>query len=380
RKLFYSTFAIGFIFLLVISLREFQRPVEIAGKDSERVIADNCLRNFGIPLLSYTYMVTPVEKEFPLAFSLQVYTHPERVIRLLLAIHRPHNFYCVHVDAKSSKQYEQMLLRAAECIGPNIFFVPDHLRTKVRWGYFTELEPDLTCSRLLLARGKRWKYWINLTGQEFPIRTNLELVLALRALNGTNLVEAIYRNRYIERLPPEGAVDLNITWYKGSVHVVVRREFVEYMNNDNKAQQLLVALKAHESMVNREIFPDEAFFPTLNHNPHVFKIPGAFLGTHEETVTGLIPRLKIWKISGEPCGSKRFIRFICMLGIGDLPRLFTAPNFFANKFMPDIEPIAYDILEFWLASKTAFEAVHGVPHSSFNLSYYATHVMAWNHL
>ena len=36
---------------------------------------------------------------------------------------------------------------------------------------------------------KKWKYFINLTGQEFPLKTNLELVRILTAYNGANDLE-----------------------------------------------------------------------------------------------------------------------------------------------------------------------------------------------
>ena len=34
-----------------------------------------------------------------------------------------------------------------------------------------------------------WKYHINLAGQEFPLKTNLELVRILKAFNGSNLIQ-----------------------------------------------------------------------------------------------------------------------------------------------------------------------------------------------
>jgi hypothetical protein len=42
----------------------------------------------------------------------------------------------------------------------------------------------------LWKRHKTWKYFINLTGQEFPLKTNYELVKILQAYNGANDVEA----------------------------------------------------------------------------------------------------------------------------------------------------------------------------------------------
>jgi beta-1,3-galactosyl-O-glycosyl-glycoprotein beta-1,6-N-acetylglucosaminyltransferase/N-acetyllactosaminide beta-1,6-N-acetylglucosaminyltransferase len=37
-----------------------------------------------------------------------------------------------------------------------------------------------------LERNTKWKYFINLTGQEFPLKTNKELVRIFTALRGAN--------------------------------------------------------------------------------------------------------------------------------------------------------------------------------------------------
>uniref|UniRef100_A0A5K3G5T2 PSD1 domain-containing protein n=2 Tax=Mesocestoides corti TaxID=53468 RepID=A0A5K3G5T2_MESCO len=44
-----------------------------------------------------------------------------------------------------------------------------------------------------------WKYLVNLVGQDFPLRTNMELVAALKALNGSNLVESVELGRFAWR-------------------------------------------------------------------------------------------------------------------------------------------------------------------------------------
>ena len=48
------------------------------------------------------------------------------------------------------------------------------------------------CSRMLqdLWQLKKWKYFINLTGQEFPLMTNLELIRTLKAMEGENVIVA----------------------------------------------------------------------------------------------------------------------------------------------------------------------------------------------
>ena len=137
--------------------------------------------------------LTQVEKEFPIAFSILMYTAPEQTERLLRAIYRPQNIYCIHVDKKSEQNIYDTMVSIASCFD-NVFVL--ERRFDVRWGTMTVLEPDLHCMSELYNASKTWKYFINLTGQEFPLRTNYELVQILKAYNGSNDIDGT-RKRYV---------------------------------------------------------------------------------------------------------------------------------------------------------------------------------------
>ena len=56
-----------------------------------------------------------------------------------------------------------------------------------QWGDVSVLLPAINCMRDLdHYYRKRWKYFINLTGQEFPLRTNWEIVQIAKIFNGSN--------------------------------------------------------------------------------------------------------------------------------------------------------------------------------------------------
>ncbi|OON20840.1 Core-2/I-Branching enzyme, partial [Opisthorchis viverrini] len=276
----------------------------------------------------------------------------DRALRLLRSIHRPHNCYCVHVDRKTRKKYRDVFEeQVRKLYGPEVFLVPFENTTVVTWGRLSVLESDLLCSRMLLERCPSWLYWINLTGHEFPLRTNWELVTALKLLNGSNAIEATLKSRYSTRLPTSHDLPFQFTWYTGSVHIVARREFVDYIHNNPKAIHLLNVLRHHELTRNVRTITDETFFSTLNHNPDTFPVPGAFLGEHEPKAIKSVARYKVWDWQDKPCGTGYWVRRICMLGLKDLPSLQTAPEFFANKFIVSVEPEAYDKLEQWISEK-----------------------------
>ena len=131
--------------------------------------------------------LTKDELEFPLAFGVLAYKDIEQVERLLRAIYRPHNYYCIHVDLVGAEDVNKTyaaLKNISKCFDNVI--VPEN-RVDVIWGTISILQAEITCMEHLW-RVPRWKYYINLAGQEFPLKTNLEVVKILKAMKGANIV------------------------------------------------------------------------------------------------------------------------------------------------------------------------------------------------
>lgn len=60
--------------------------------------------------------VRPSDSEFPIAFNILVHWHLEQFERLLRAIYRPQNVYCIHVDAKASRTFHSAVAAIAKCL------------------------------------------------------------------------------------------------------------------------------------------------------------------------------------------------------------------------------------------------------------------------
>ncbi|XP_059144081.1 beta-1,3-galactosyl-O-glycosyl-glycoprotein beta-1,6-N-acetylglucosaminyltransferase-like [Physella acuta] len=299
-----------------------------------------------------TCSMTQEEEEFPIAFSILVFKHVEMVERLLRAIYRPQNYYCIHVEAKADKEVFLAVSAIAQCF-TNVFLTAE--RVDVQWGEFSVLEPELICMKQLW-RYTKWKYFINLTGQEFPLKTNAQLVKILKAYNGANDVEGklikFRKNRWPTK-PPR-----RLRPVKGSVHVVVNRDFVDYILHNNTAKDLL-------EWVKETVVPDETFFATLNYNPHL-GIRGSYKGDPDihRLIKPYLARFKNW--GGIPCAG-RTVREICILSTGDVPMLFDTKELFANKFYLWEDFLSVGCLEEKLMNDTRDEFL-GV--KTFNVSYY----------
>ena len=128
----------------------------------------------------------PEERDFPIAYSILLYRSAGMVERLLRAIYRPHNHYCLHVDAKAPNEMHLAMAALSRCFH-NVQLVPDPV--EVYWGYYGLLQAELSCMKLLVQYTK-WRYFINLTGEEFPLKTNLEIVRILGIMEGRNEVSS----------------------------------------------------------------------------------------------------------------------------------------------------------------------------------------------
>ena len=61
----------------------------------------------------------------------------------------------------------------------------------------------------------------------------------------------------------------------------------------------------------------------------------------------------------------KWVREICIFGIGDMPWLYDRPELFANKFHQDFEYVTYDCMEQLIFNRTVEDSIH-----NFNPTYY----------
>ena len=233
-----------------------------------------------------TYHVTDEEKEFPIAFSILTYKDSDQTERLLRAIYRPQNVYCIHVDGNSPPVLHIALNGIANCF-ENVFNVSK--TEKVFYNHMTRLKADLNCMTDLLAVSQKWKYFINLPHQTFPLKTNLEIVKILKIYNGSNDIEGIitpermmpyrikFRHRYNHKNhswvsigTQNSSLPHNAAMVKGSAYGIFSRSFVRFVIHDKKTKDILDYLEDVKS-------PDEYYWAILNHNK-VLQAPGQFTG------------------------------------------------------------------------------------------------------
>jgi len=142
--------------------------------------------------------VSKEEEQLPIAFGLTVYEGARLLERLLRAIYKPNNVYCIHIDKKTSAVFRKALRQAIIRCLPNVFIAGNSV--DVSWGHITVVEAQFICIEELLKSPVKWKYYMSLVGQDFPLSRNKQFVRALQGLNNTNNIAHFMPKRYSDHI------------------------------------------------------------------------------------------------------------------------------------------------------------------------------------
>ncbi|XP_055964517.1 N-acetyllactosaminide beta-1,6-N-acetylglucosaminyl-transferase isoform X1 [Sorex fumeus] len=303
-----------------------------------------------------TAPLSPEEAAFPLAYVMVVHKDFGTFERLFRAIYMPQNVYCVHVDAKAAPAYQASVARLLSCF-PNAFLA-SRAESVVYAGY-SRLQADVNCLRDLAGSAVPWKYVLNTCGQDFPLKTNREIVRHLKGFRGRNVTpgvlppaHAVGRTKFVHQElrgqagssvrktsklkapPPHG-----MTIYFGTAYVALTRGFVDFILHDPRAVDLLQWSRDTYS-------PDEHFWVTLNRIPGV---PGAMPNA---SWAGNLRAIK-WNDMEDKHGGchGHYVHGICIYGPGDLPWLLNSQSLFANKFELSTYPLTVECLELRLRQR-----------------------------
>ncbi|XP_077870453.1 beta-1,3-galactosyl-O-glycosyl-glycoprotein beta-1,6-N-acetylglucosaminyltransferase-like [Saccoglossus kowalevskii] len=289
--------------------------------------------------------VTKEEEDFPLAFGILMYTSAHQVEQLLRTIYRPHNIYCIHVDRKSPAVLHRAMESISGCFD-NVF-ISSRLE-KVIYASVSQIHAEMNCQRDVLKRNKKWKYFIYLPGQEFPLKTNLEIVKILKELRGQNDINIvmevpterlIYRHTFVNGLIRRTSIRKTEicplkTIKKGTVHTSLSREFVEFLHNSDIAKRFLMWLNDTKS-------PEEQFFNSL---AYLDEAPGGPGPVKLERPFNALSRITAWYNHSTPCHGQ-YVRNVCVYSWRDLSWLVTQPHLFANKFNVKFDSLVLECLE-----------------------------------
>lgn len=226
------------------------------------------------------YITRPLSMEeasFPLAYIVTVHKQFYMFEKFFRAIYMPQNIYCIHIDKKAASEFRRKVEKLLGCF-PNAF-----VASEAEWVVYagvSRLQADLNCMKDLVKSKVPWKYLLNACGQDFPLKTNKEIIQYLKLFKGKNITPGVLpppyilrRTKYIykeqkyslfsfmlwtflRKAPPPH----DLTIYFGTAYIAVTRGFVDFVLKDSRAVDLLEWSKDTFS-------PDEHFWVTLNRIP-----------------------------------------------------------------------------------------------------------------
>ncbi|XP_072095145.1 beta-1,3-galactosyl-O-glycosyl-glycoprotein beta-1,6-N-acetylglucosaminyltransferase 7 [Mobula birostris] len=301
-----------------------------------------------------TSSLSEEEANYPLAYIITIHKEFEMFVKLLRAIYRPENVYCIHIDQKSSKDYQRKVKSLSDCFN-NIFLASK--MEYVVYGGFSRLQADINCMKDLVNTTVAWKAVINLCGQDFPIKTNKEIISYIKhKWRGKNITPGIqqpwymkYRTEYsYEEKIKDGeakiyqlnqtkdAPPMGLTIYFGTAYYVLTRQFVKFVLEDKRSITLLEWSRDTYS-------PDEHYWVTLN------RLKDAPNTIPNVTWDGDI-RAVVWAPPAGPtldgCNG-HYANNICVYGPRDLKWIIQQPDMFANKFEQTTNPLTVACMEQW---------------------------------
>ena len=278
-----------------------------------------------------------------IAYFLLVHRFPEQFKRMFQAIHAPGNIYLVHIDKNSGAALAQDI---AAFLAPyeGVEILP--ART-VLWGGYSLVEAELRGMKRLLEMDAGWTHFINLSGQDFPLKSQGFIRDFLSAHPDTqfmrcadqrairpdtmNRVDHVFIEAFrhmfrtgIARAFPRGATPFIGTQWK-----VVTRSFCEFSCHHPLATRF-------KRFYKRSFIADEGFFQTLVMN-----------GFPQGHVVDDDLRTIDWVPDGDiKLRPRTFTK-------RDATWLTLSPDLFARKFDMAEDSEIFDLLESHLASPAA---------------------------
>ena len=270
-----------------------------------------------------------------IAYFLLVHRYPEQFKRLFRAIHDPRNFYLIHVDKNSGPELDSGI-RDFLSAYPNAAILKSE---KALWGGYSLVDAALRGMAELLQMSPDWEYFINLSGQDFPLKSQSEIRHFLTANRGTEFIKVL--NQQTERPDTmarvrryaieseDGIVQTDAsrpflqgaTPYIGNQWMVVSRRFCQFVTHDPRTAR-------YKAFYKNTFIADEGFFQTVMMNT---------------AVHGTIHKDDLRAIDWVPDGLIKLRPRT--FTIADAPMLIASPALFARKFDESVDKGIFTALE-----------------------------------
>jgi core-2/I-Branching enzyme len=270
-----------------------------------------------------------------IAYFLLVHRYPEQFKRLFKAIYDPRNHYLIHVD-KSSGPALEADVRAFLSDYPNAAILKGK---RALWGGYSLVDAELRGMAELLRMNPHWEHFINLSGQDFPLKSQDQIARFLSDNRGKEFIKSADQeltrpdtmprvgNYFVELHDRMEQTVLSRSFlegarpYIGNQWMIVSRRFCQFVCHDPKAAR-------YKAFYRNTFIADEGFFQTVMMN---------------SAAHGTMMNDDMRAIDWVPDGDIKLRPRTFTLADADM--LVTSPALFARKFDETVDTAIFDVLE-----------------------------------
>jgi len=267
------------------------------------------------------------KKTINIAYLILVHRLPNQFKRLFEAIYEDDNHYLIHIDKKA----EQELGTEVESFlkdYPNVYILKSE---NVIWGGYSMVQAELDGINFLLNIGAHWDYFINLSGQDYPLKSQKIIREFLTENNSKNYIKIAdqrdirpetmnrienYFDEVGNKISPltyKREFMKDITPYIGGQWMILTRDCCTFICTSTE-------VKKFENYYKNTLIADESFFQTVLMNT---KFAGKLVNDDKRAI--------IWIPDGDiKLRPKTFT-------IDDLDFLNSENHLFARKFDDNVD-------------------------------------------
>jgi hypothetical protein len=270
-----------------------------------------------------------------IAYLILVHRYPGQFKRLFRAIYHPANYYLVHVDKRSGVGLQTEIQDFLSS-----FANASLLKSQsTLWGGYSLVDAELRGIEELLKIGSEWKFFINLSGQDFPLKSQTHIQDFLSRNIGNDFIRVANQSKFrpdtlyriqnyvtefgnmILRTPIKQQYLRGVTPYIGNQWMILSRKFCEFLCDSPEVERF-------KRFYQHTFIPDEGFFQTVIMNT-----------SYEGTIVNDDKRTIVWvpvgiiKLRPKDFTSK------------DTEFLLASQGLFARKFDETVDAKILSILE-----------------------------------
>ena len=205
-----------------------------------------------------------------IAYLILVHRYPGQFKRLFRAIYHPANYYLVHVDKRSGVGFQTEIQDFLSS-----FANASLLKSQsILWGGYSMVDAELRGIEELLKVGSEWEFFINLSAQDFPLKSQTHIQEFLSRNKGNDFISVANQNK----LRPDTLSRIEnyfIEFAHRILHTPIKRRYLEDVTPHIGSQWMILSRKFCEFVCyspeverfkrfyRHTFISDEGFFQTV---------------------------------------------------------------------------------------------------------------------